>query len=497
MICNVISYLQSVAFRFPKRIGVADSNTAFTYEQLWDRVSRMGTSIQERLHMVNRPIAVLIKHDASDVVAFYSIVYSGNFYVPVDMSLPPERTAKMFEIIQPAAVIGSDADAAVPIEGLEVWTPELLLGEQTQIASPWKACKDTDLLYVIFTSGSTGEPKGVAVSHRSVVDMVEHFMEAFDFADGSVFGNQAPFDFDVSVKDMYLAVRVGGTLEILEKKLFSVPKHLINRLNERKVDTLIWAVPAYNILAQLRAFRQIMPSFLKNCMFSGEIMPIKTLRYWMDALPDVRFVNLYGPTEITCNCTYYVVEDANALVDAVPIGIPFGNCSVFLLDGDQLVQEEGQIGELCVAGTCLAMGYYHRLDLTQAAFPQNPLNQAYLERIYRTGDLGCYQNGVLVFKGRKDSQIKHMGHRIELAEVIQCANSMECVDSSACIYDSENRKIALFYRGDVSDQELYAYLAQRLPRYMLPGIMKQLETFPKTRTGKIDNKVLMQMLRGD
>ena len=372
-----------------------------------------------------------------------------------------------------------------------------LQADATPIVSPWCYQKDTDILYIIFTSGSTGDPKGVAINHRSVIDMAEQFTSAFQFAEGMIFGNQAPFDFDVSVKDIYLSLKVGGTLEILEKKLFSFPKLLIERLNARKVDTIIWAVPALNIISKLNAFKTIQPQYLKNIMFSGEIMPLETLRYWMAALPDTRFVNLYGPTEITCNCTYYIVTDVSQLAEAVPIGNAFPNCSVFLLSDDTLVTEAGQIGEICVTGSCLALGYYNRLDLTQSAFPQNPLVQEYPERMYRTGDLGCYQNGQLVFMGRKDTQIKHMGHRIEMTEIILCANTMPGVEASSCIYDEPAAKIHLFYQGSVEEKALYAHLRDKLPRYMLPAAFHPVSSFPKTRTGKIDNKALLLMVKGE
>ena len=207
----------------------------------------------------------------------------------------------MLETLKPAAIMtaGASIDAELTQDIPVISQQEL--HTEAPAAAPWKQRKDTDLLYVIFTSGSTGEPKGVSICHRSVIDMVEQFMRAFDFADGAVWGNQAPFDFDVSVKDIFLSLRVGGRLEILEKKLFSFPKLLLERLNERSVDTIIWAVPALKILARLHAFQTLRPLYLKNIMFSGEVMPPKTLQYWMQAVPQARFVNLYGPTEITCN----------------------------------------------------------------------------------------------------------------------------------------------------------------------------------------------------
>lgn len=320
-------------------------------------------------------------------------------------------------------------------------------------------------------------------------------MRAFDFADGAVWGNQAPFDFDVSVKDIFLSLRVGGRLEILEKKLFSFPKLLLERLNERSVDTIIWAVPALKILARLHAFQTLRPLYLKNIMFSGEVMPPKTLQYWMQAVPQARFVNLYGPTEITCNCTYHIVQSADEVLQEVPIGRPFANCDVFLLDSGEPVREEGRTGEICVTGSCLSLGYYNRPQLSAQVFVQNPLNARFREPMYRTGDLGVWKNGSLLFAGRKDTQIKFMGHRIEMSEIELCANAAEGVEASACVFSDE--RLTLFYTGEAEEKALLARLRDRLPKYMLPSVCRRLERFPQNRTGKIDRRALLILSKED
>lgn len=260
---NVLSYLEASAARVPDRVCWADAASALTYREAWTAVCNMGAALSERLSAVNAPVCVLLRHDVTDLLAFFSVVYSGNFYVPIDPALPAVRLRSMLETLCPAAIltagVGIDARADAGYPGH--FSAGAARGSAIpSAAAPWKQRKDTDLLYVIFTSGSTGEPKGVSICHRSVIDMVEQFMRAFDFADGAVWGNQAPFDFDVSVKDIFLSLRVGGRLEILEKKLFSFPKLLLERLNERSVDTIIWAVPALKILARLHAFQTLAPA---------------------------------------------------------------------------------------------------------------------------------------------------------------------------------------------------------------------------------------------
>ncbi|MBE6598933.1 MAG: amino acid adenylation domain-containing protein [Ruminococcaceae bacterium] len=489
MTYHILSYMEEAVRKYPDRIALSDAHFRMTYREMWNYVTSFGGFLCSKLKQTRCAVAVCLRHDVYDVLSFFSIAYSGNFYVPVDLSLPGERVKQMLAAACPLAVLVRDGDdiprGAAEVIPVPAEIPSSAVSDDT---SPWKGGKDTDPLYLIFTSGSTGVPKGVLVSHRSVVDMVEAFHTVFSFRENAVFGNQAPFDFDVSVKDIYLSLKVGGRLEILEKKLFSFPKLLIERLNEREVDTVIWAVPALKIMAELDAFSTDHPRHLRDIMFSGEVMPPKALAYWREKLPHARYVNLYGPTEITCNCTYYVVSGETP--DSLPIGTAFPNCSVFLLCGDSPAQD-GETGEICVTGSCLALGYYREPQLTDAAFVRNPLVRGYTELMYRTGDMGRMQDGLIYYMGRADTQIKHMGHRIELAEIELCANSIEGVDVSACVYDSEERRICLFYKGEADRGSVLRYLRGRLPKYMIPGAVERCAAFPVTRTGKIDRKALL------
>ncbi len=494
---HVLSYLSDSYEKYPDRVALADANIQMTYGEVWAYVTSLGSRIAAHVGKTKKPVAVCIRHDVTDVLLFFSVAYSGNFYVPIDLSLPGERVKGMLSELCPSLVFTRDGlklpegMTDFPLCTAEEWMDSLSVSEGEENA-PWKTCKDTDPLYVIFTSGSTGTPKGVTVSHRSVIDMAEQFCAVFRFPVHTVFGNQAPFDFDVSVKDIYLSLKVGGRLEILEKKLFSFPKLLIDRLNEREIDTVIWAVPALKIMSELDAFAEEKPMHLKNVMFSGEVLPPKALDYWRKHLPDARYVNLYGPTEITCNCTYYTVDRVFAPDESIPIGIPFPNCDVFLLDGDHPV-EDGEIGEICVTGSCLALGYYNRPEQTAAVFTQNPLQTAYAEWIYRTGDLGKTEHGLLYYMGRRDTQIKHMGHRIELGEIELCVNSLEGVLVSACVYDREKAKITLFFQGAAESAAVSKHLRGRLPKYMLPSSVRKIDRFPQTRTGKIDRNTLLRL----
>lgn len=221
-------------------------------------------------------------------------------------------------------------------------------------------------------------------------------------------------------------------------------------------------------------------------------MPIKHLNIWRKYLPDTMFVNIYGPTEITCNCTYYIVDRDFEPGDVLPMGKAFPNEKVFLLDEeDHLVTEKRINGEICVAGSALALGYYRNPEQTKKAFVQNPLNDRYLEPIYRTGDLAFYnENGELCFATRKDFQIKHMGHRIELGEIETAMDKLPEIRRSLCIYYQAKNKIVAFYEGDIDRKQLSRSLVKYVPNFMVPNVFVQVDTMPLTKNGKIDRKEL-------
>ena len=354
---------------------------------------------------------------------------------------------------------------------------------------------DVDPLYGIFTSGSTGVPKGVVVGHRSVLDFIDCFTELFDITDKDVMGNQAPWDFDVSVKDIYSGLKTGATVQIIPKQLFSFPMKLIDYLIEREVTTLVWAVSALCIISTLNGFEYKVPDKIKKILFSGEAMPVKHLNIWRKYLPDVMYVNIYGPTEITCNCTYYIVDREFQPGDVLPMGKAFPNEKVFLLDEeDKLITEKNKNGELCVTGSALALGYYKNREQTAKVFVQNPLNDRYLEPMYRTGDLAYYnERGELCFATRKDFQIKHMGHRIELGEIEAAMDKVPEIVRSCCIFDTVKSKIVAFYEGDIERRPLAKALGQYVPAFMVPNVFRQVESMPLTKNGKIDRKALTAM----
>ncbi|MDO5134876.1 MAG: amino acid adenylation domain-containing protein [Eubacteriales bacterium] len=496
MLNNVLDYLERAGEVHPQKILFSDPEEEITYQAFIEKAKIIGTRLAQ-MGRRRAPVAVLIDRDVKSLECFFGTVYSGNFYVPIGKALPPARIHKILESLKPMCFLAKREDSEF-LKGLELEEEVLCLEDLEQgtwdpqlLGDIRRGHIDTDPLYAIFTSGSTGTPKGVVVCHRSVIDLVEQFSSCFGYTQEEVFGNQAPFDFDVSVKDIYGTLCCGGSMAIIPPKLISFPKLLIPYMNEKKVTVTIWAVSALALVATMKGLEKGAPRYLKKIMFSGEVMPIRVLNYWRERLPQAMYVNLYGPTEITCNCTYYILDREFAPGEILPVGRAFPNTEILLLKEDDTLAGEGETGEICVRGTSLALGYYNNPEMTGRAFCQNPLNTSYPELIYRTGDLGTYREGQLYFIGRRDFQIKHMGHRIELGEIEGAMDSLSYVERSCCIYDSEKEKIYLFYQAKENcDREIARDIQRLLPKYMCPNRYVFLEHMPLNKNGKMDRGYL-------
>ena len=221
-------------------------------------------------------------------------------------------------------------------------------------------------------------------------------------------------------------------------------------------------------------------------------MPVKPLNYWRKNLPNALFANLFGPTETTDICTYYIVDRPFSDGETLPIGRACDNCKVFILNENGKEAKAGEEGELYAAGSFLSMGYYNNPEKTAAAFVQNPLNDAYPETVYKTGDLVKQnENGEIIYISRKDFQIKHMGYRIELGEIEAAAYTAEGVSSAAAVYDKTEDSIILIYEGrQKNTDEVGTALKNRLPHYMLPQRIIRIKAMPINANGKTDRKWL-------
>lgn len=291
----------------------------------------------------------------------------------------------------------------------------------------------------------------------------------------------------------------GATLNIIPEGNFAFPAKLIDYLNEYKITFVFWVPFVLVTVANFKLLDKKTPQYLRDVFFAGEVMPNKQLNYWRSHLPNCRYVNLYGPTEITVDCTYYIVDREFKDDDPLPIGIPCRNTDILILKDRQSKCENGEIGEICVRGSSLANGYYNNPEKTSEAFIQNPLNHAYPELIYCTSDLGYFNEyGEVMFMGRADSQIKHKGYRIELGEIENAIAGSKLVEACCIVYNRDKQRITLIYSNDktLSSADIRKELYEKLPAYMLPSALIQEVEMKRNSNGKIDRAYYNKLING-
>lgn len=533
MKANVTYWLDETAARFPDKTAYADEKKEITFGQLRVQARRIGGELALR-GLFKKPVAVFLEKGVDVLTSFMGAAYSGNFYSPIDVDMPGSRVNKILEVLQPAVVITTaslkEVFSQYAYEGAFLLLEEVLAPDagsafvkdsavggtkgteagrdfdgtqvsesarEEALASARRKGVDTDLLYVLFTSGSTGVPKGVTINHRSVIDYIDWVTETFEITEKDSFGNQAPFYFDNSILDIYSALKTGATTYIVPKNLFAQPVLLLEYLKEKRINTIFWVPSALIVVAKLKAFRNVdLTDTLKRVLFCGEVMPNKQLNVWRKFLPRVQYANLYGPTEITDACTYYIVDREFSDEEPLPIGIPMPNTDILVLNEKDKPVQGDEAGELCVRGTSLSMGYYNNPEKTREAFVQNPLNRAVPELIYRTGDIVKYnERGEILYLSRKDFQIKHMGHRIELGEIETAVSSLEEVSQNCCLYDEKHQKIVLFIEEELDKAYINEKISHLVPEYMLPNKVIRVEKMPINANGKIDRVKLKELIK--
>lgn len=499
---NVLQYLEESTIRNSEKIAIIEEEKKCTYAELLSNSKKVGTALSNYINS-KEPVAVLMEKGINTIYSFFGSVYAGGFYSLLNPELPNDRLKQILNVTKTKVIVTDEEhfelanELVENKENLTILKIEELINTEVneeKLEIVRKKALDVDPLYANFTSGSTGVPKGVLVGHRSVIDFIGIFTNQFKITSNDIIANQAPFDFDVSVKDIYSSIAVGATLLIVPRRFFSKPAELLDYLCENNATTLIWAVSALCLITTFHGLDYKVPEKVNKVLFSGEVMPLKHLKQWVEKLPNTEFVNLYGPTEITCNCTYHIIDKQLNYEKQIPMGQPFDNEEVFLLDeNNQLVTDYEKVGEICVRGTALALGYYNNNEQTNKNFVQNPLNTSYLDPIYKTGDLGFLgKDNNYYFCGRKDFQIKHMGHRIELEEIELAINKHKEIQRVCCVYDEVKSKLYAFYIGNIDKRELKEQLTNQLPVFMVPNVIRQIEEMPLTKNGKIDRKALLE-----
>ncbi len=521
---TLLSLLSDSLGRFAEKTVYKDQNGSMTFAEL-DRLSGIvGTYIAGRMQelygadSLRHPVVVMTGRHIYTPACYIGVARAGCFYAPSDALLPSQRLNQILGVIDAPFLI-CDAQFEEKVRSLDfhgeiIILEEILKGEADQelLAGIAGQVCDSDPLYVIFTSGSTGVPKGVITAHNSLMCYLDGVNEVLQLDETDVLGNQSPLDYIAAIRDMYLPHISGARTYIIPDNEFAMPAVLFETLRRENVTTLCWSAAGVEMAARMGGFDLDIDLPLRRVIFSGSVISGKYLRMWQQALPQVTFINQYGPTEATASCTYYVIHEEVDESTNLPIGKPYKHYRVFLLSMEDeeegeasaseetqarsLITEPGKTGEICIAGPALALGYYANPEKTAQSFVQSPLNPNYRELIYKTGDLGKWnENGDLDFLGRSDRQVKHLGHRIELDEIELTAMQIEGINECCSLYDKKKELLYLFYAGEASAKEIAVYFRANMPAFMVPRKIKKLEELPKLPNGKKDMPSIRALMK--
>lgn len=497
---NVLEWLEHTADSKGHMPIYCDDNTTLYFDEVLQQSKQLGSALDEILSS-KKAVAVFMDRCPNTIVGYFGVLYSGRAYAPIDAKLPKPRIQKILDTLQPEIILTNHNlfdEVSTYLDADHIYCFEDLLSHpvaEDRLQSIRSGMIATDPLCIIFTSGSSGNPKGVMLSHLSMMTYIQAYASVMGIDDSDHIGNQSPLDYIAAIRDIYLPIYKGCQTFIIPKDYFMSPGNLFTFLNEHEITSVGWSVSAFTIASNLGAFSEYQLNTLKKICFSGSIMPCKVLRQWQENLPDALFVNQYGPTEATASCTYYKVDHVVEDEEVLPIGTAYDGYRVFLLKEDQTEAGVGETGEICVTGPGLALGYYGDPTRTNQAFVSNPLETAFTERMYRTGDIGSLrEDGMLEFHGRLDRQVKHMGHRVELDELECAAAQVEGVAECGSLYDAKKEKLALFYTGTIDKKQVAAALRENLPGFMVPRKVVLLEALPKLPNGKIDYTKLKENL---
>ena len=509
MVINIIEYFEKNLPVQADKIAIIDNDRTIDFNTLAAHSKKLASILIEKRDVLNKPVAVFLPKSIESVISNLGISYSGNIYMNLDIKNPDTRISNILQKIQPEIII-TNKSLSKKISSLNTGDAIIVHIEELEDSNTFSEelifkrlgnTIDTDPYCIINTSGSTGTPKGVVLSHKSFVDFIEWSIPTLKITNDQVIGSLSPLYFDIYSFELCLLMAKGAAIVIIPEGLATFPVKLIEYLKNQKVDWIFWVPTIMVNIANLDLFSALQLPDLKTVWFAGEVFPTKHLNYWRRYLPHAMFVNLYGPIEITLDCTYYIVEKDLSNDMPVPIGYPCRNTDILILNENDQPSGVNEKGELCVRGTSLALGYYNDPDKTAKAFVQNPLNTSYPELIYRTGDV-VYKNetGEIIFVGRKDFQVKHLGYRIDLSEVEHVIVNTWAKAPNACVlYDHTKKEICLFYEGtdEIAPAVFRKELAQYLPKYMVPTLFRLFKELPRNPNGKIDRNLLATMIQNE
>ncbi|MEP4546066.1 MAG: amino acid adenylation domain-containing protein [Saccharospirillum sp.] len=504
----VQDFFTASAHRFPDKIAVRCADQSITYQALDQATNRLARHLSGCGVPAKSMVAFFMPKSLESMHCILGILKADCAYVPIDVNSPAQRLQSILKSLDSQVILVSDTSEALLRErlpedaGIEIINVNQLADASLSSEPTTCANLSIDLAYVLFTSGSTGVPKGVMIPHKAIVDYIDWCVETYELTDQDEIANHAPLYFDNSTFDLYTAFKTGATLHLVDDALNAVLPRLIRWLDEHAITTFFCVPSVLTLLLKSRrlkpeAFRQV-----RHILCAGEALPPTVVRQWMLMYPHIQFTNMYGPTEITVDCTYHIIDEVPAAdARSIPIGKPRRNMDIWVrTELGELSRKPGTQGELLVRGTSVAYGYLGLAEKTAEVFIQNPWHERFHDPLYCTGDLVQIDDaGLLHYLGRLDDQIKYLGYRIELGEIEAGLNSLDAIEEAVVVFSPEQEGeepfIAALIHADssASQTDLIDAMKARLPGYMVPTRIERTDQpFPRTPNGKYDRKTILK-----
>ncbi len=458
----------------PQTVAAVHGTRQLTYGELNARANQVARALLARGLTREGVVGVMTERNLEWLIAVLAVFKAGGAYMPIEPHFPAERVAKMRSragcnlvlterLIETACAEGHpEGDLNLPV------TPE-------------------QLAYIYFTSGSTGEPKGAMCEHAGLLNHLFAKIDDLRIGEGAVVAQTAPQCFDISLWQLMASLLVGGRVVIVEQETILDAKRFIDKVADARVN-IVQVVPSYLevLVAYLAQHPRDLPD-LAYVVATGEALKKELVERWFAVQSGIKLVNAYGLTE-TSDDTNHEIMERPPHGDRVPLGRPINNVRVYVVDEQLEPVAVGEPGEIVFAGVCVGRGYINDPERTERAFLPDPRRPG--QRLYRSGDYGrCLPDGKLEFLGRRDSQVKLNGFRIEIGEIENALLRVDGVRDGAVVV---NQQLVAFYTGEreLDSAVIQAKLAESLPAYMVPATLHWRHTLPLTENGKTDRKAL-------
>ncbi|PEP89080.1 non-ribosomal peptide synthetase [Bacillus toyonensis] len=495
--------IEDEANKNPTRVAMTMGNQSLTYQELQLRSNQVAQALLQKGLKPKERVSILMHRGIDTIISMIGVLKAGGAYVPIDPDFPVERIHFILKDSESTHII-TNQKTNLPYIALNqtIIIYEKIL--EKRIREYTKNEHTTqDAAYIIYTSGSTGNPKGVLISHQSVIQFIYSLQESYGFQEQQVHLQFASFIFDASIWEIYGCLLTGGRLHLLSEIGRKSIDHFMTVIQEQNVQYCLLPTVFFHTLTQASSQQLKQLLSLQYVFVGGETLLPEMVRNWQAKVGlHIPVVNAYGPTEVTvCATTYPVTQPLRAEQTHIPIGKPLPHTKIYVLN------EQGKLcppyvpGEIYIGGNSLAIKYMNQPEKTKETFVQAHIPNIPEIKVYKSGDQGrMTYDGYIEFLGRKDKQVKIRGYRIELKEIeerlLQHPSMQQAV---VMVYQNENKsqKLLAFYKtlenrnGNITTRDLQEFLSKKLPPFMIPDAIQRVDYFPLTPSGKVDQKALL------